>query len=175
MTTPAELPFGLVLTLSNDVAQLSSEIRREFADDHGEVCAVGHAAADAMESFLLALHAEGVDVRDVRVVRALTTAVAACAEQLDFDPALDECALRVSLDGGVTYRAAPEGVRVICPVTLDDGQGELHVNHTHEGLITDVWVGVDGVMDHHAGTRSVMADELAFELVNEAPICSAPN
>ena len=75
--------------------------------------------------------------------------------------------MKVSLDGGVTYIEAPEGVRVLHEgVMLDgeDGQGEVHFNHTHEGLITDVWMPVEEEACN-LGTSSEMIDDISSRLI----------
>lgn len=86
------------------------------------------------------------------------------------------CNMEVSLDGGLTYQPAPSGVRVVFKdVLIDDenGFGEVHVNATHEGLITDVWgtgecdrPGQDP-MDFNIGTESVLIEDLVSRIVND--------
>lgn len=76
----------------------------------------------------------------------------------------------VSLDGGVSYQSAPEGVRIIyqnIPIDGEDGAGEVHINATHEGLITDVWTTREEPLDHNIGTDSVLIDDLITRLVGE--------
>lgn len=78
--------------------------------------------------------------------------------------------LKVSLDGGLTFTEAPEGVRVVVEkidVPGEDGKGELHCNFTHEGVVTDVWVTRDEALDHNIGTRSQMYEDTAADLVAE--------
>jgi hypothetical protein len=43
-----------------------------------------------------------------------------------------------SVDGGVTWLAAPEGVRV---AVGSSGLPDLHINVTHEGVIIDAVLG----------------------------------
>lgn len=74
----------------------------------------------------------------------------------------------VSLDGGVTYKPAPSGVRVIYPnieVDGEDERGELHINCTHEGIIKDVWVTREEHLDHNIGTDSVGTGDIITRLV----------
>ena len=71
--------------------------------------------------------------------------------------------MKVSLDGGETYQDAPNGVRVIYDVIVDDedgdGDGELHINLTDEGIIImDVW------SDENHGTNSETTDEIVERL-----------
>jgi hypothetical protein len=48
--------------------------------------------------------------------------------------------MQVSLDGGITYVDALEGVRVIhFDENVNGIPQELHVNLTEEGIIMDVW------------------------------------
>jgi hypothetical protein len=63
-----------------------------------------------------------------------------------------DSATQVSLDGGLTYRPAPSGVRIIQKGMAfdDDVTGEVHLNVTGEGVITDLWAG-----DVNMGTDSV--------------------
>ncbi len=101
--------------------------------------------------------------------------------------------MKVSLDGGVTYVEAPEGVRIIYEEVMipnKDDPGELHINATHEGLITDVWVSNpgelhtsitnegsladtwvpnNGSLDHNAGTSSELVDDIVCRLVGDEP------
>jgi len=70
--------------------------------------------------------------------------------------------MKVSLDGGVTWQEAPEGVRVI----FDDevfGGTQVHLNHTHEGVITDV-VSYSGFV---LATDSEMADDIVARLYTD--------
>lgn len=72
-----ELPFGIQV----GEGFISSTLGREFEDD-GVVDDVGQASADALESFLLALHMEGVSLDDPRISNALKTAVEAIGNNL---------------------------------------------------------------------------------------------
>jgi hypothetical protein len=72
----------------------------------------------------------------------------------------------VSLDGGVTYQPATDGVRIIyqeVDVPGEDEDGELHVNCTHEGLILDVWMNNEE--STNIGTNSETVDEIVSRLV----------
>ena len=77
---------------------------------------------------------------------------------------------KVSLDGGTTYQDAPEGIRVIYEVEEvpgEDGEGEVHINLTHEGIITDVWVSRESSLDHNIGTQSEGIADLVERLVED--------
>lgn len=79
-------------------------------------------------------------------------------------------AVKVSMDGGLTYQPAPNGVRIIyerVSVPGEDGLGEVHLNATSEGLITDVWVTREEHLDHNIGTASQMLDDIVGDLVAE--------
>lgn len=79
--------------------------------------------------------------------------------------------MKVSLDGGVTWQPALEGVRLIYEdvyIDGEDGCGEVHINATHEGLITDIWTTRDEPLDHNIGTRSEMIGDIVSQLVEEA-------
>lgn len=81
------------------------------------------------------------------------------------------CEMRVSLDGGSTYFDAPQGVRVLHLGVLipgEDGRGELHLNHTSEGLIADVWATREESLDHNIGTRCFELAALVEDMVESA-------
>lgn len=73
----AKLPFGISVDVSPDgeAAGISSSLAHCFADEDGFVDTAGEAAADALESFLLALAANGVCLSQEQVAAALETAV----------------------------------------------------------------------------------------------------
>ena len=77
----------------------------------------------------------------------------------------------ISLDGGATWKPAPEGVRVRFDDVDVPGEEErpsqLLFNFTHEGLITDLWVSRQEELDHNLATSSVTFDELVFRMVEE--------
>lgn len=71
----------------------------------------------------------------------------------------------VSLDGGVTYSEAPEGVRVIHDLEFvpgEDGPGSLHLNLTVEGMISDVWTETTNI-----ATKSQSFDEMTQEMIDQ--------
>lgn len=81
-----------------------------------------------------------------------------------------DAAIKVSLDGGVSYQPANEGVRIIyskVAIPGEDGTGELHLNVTHEGLIMDVWATRDEPLDHNIGTSSELTEDLIGRLVDD--------
>lgn len=72
-------------------------------------------------------------------------------------------AIEVSLDGGQTYQSAPSGVRMVYKDVLVNGEeceGEIHINATHEGVITDVWCKDPDGSDRKVGTRCEMIEDL---------------
>lgn len=84
--------------------------------------------------------------------------------------------MAVSMDGGVSYQPATEGVRIIYRDVLIDGEdarGEVHINATHEGLVTDIWVNgeCDGPgtapTDHNIGTSAMRLEDIVSRLVEE--------
>lgn len=80
-----------------------------------------------------------------------------------------ECNLLVSLDGGVTYQPAPNGVRLVyvdvpVPGEERDEEGELHINATSEGLVSDIWVTREEPHDHNLATDSEMVDAIVSRL-----------
>lgn len=78
--------------------------------------------------------------------------------------------MEVSLDGGSTYQPAAEGVRIVYKGVLIDGEdgcGEVHINATHEGLVTDIWTTRDEPLDHNIGTDSVLIEDIVSRLVAE--------
>ncbi len=78
--------------------------------------------------------------------------------------------IKVSLDGGITFVEAKEGVRVAIEnvdVPGEGQRGEVHINVTHEGVITDVWVTREESLDHNIGTRAEMLNDMVDDLVAE--------
>jgi hypothetical protein len=78
--------------------------------------------------------------------------------------------IKVSLDGGLTYVEAKEGVRIIYDNVMLDGEdelGEVHINATSEGLITDIWASRETSLDHNIATRSIQLDDLVSEMIEE--------
>lgn len=76
--------------------------------------------------------------------------------------------MKVSLDGGVTFVEATNGVRIIyeaVDVPGEDELGEVHVNATSEGLIVDVWVSREESLGHNIGTSSELIGDIAYRLV----------
>lgn len=77
--------------------------------------------------------------------------------------------MKVSLDGGVTYRDAPEGVRVIYEDVdvpgEDDPKGQLHVNLSDESIIMDVWCSRQSDLDTNLGTMCDSIDDLILDMV----------
>ena len=85
-------------------------------------------------------------------------------------PAQADTEMKVSLDGGVTYQPAPNGVRIVyekVDVPGEEEQGQLHLNATSEGLITDVWVSREEHLDHNIGTSNNSIDGIISDLVEE--------
>jgi len=78
--------------------------------------------------------------------------------------------LIVSLDGGESYKSAPAGVRVIyrkVPVPDEDIAGELHLNLTEEGVISDLWVSREASLDHNLGTSAKFIDDIVGKLAEQ--------
>lgn len=74
------LPFQTELQIVGKSSSIRSEIRRELVADEVDEAADGF--SQGIESFLLALACEGIDVADPRVACALETAVEAGANYL---------------------------------------------------------------------------------------------
>ena len=75
----------------------------------------------------------------------------------------------VSLDNGVTWREAPQGVRVTyndIDVPGEDEAGLACFNFTDEGMIADVWVA-RGDAEHNIGTSSETINEIIERFVKE--------
>ena len=88
-------------------------------------------------------------------------------------PEVDDATHLVSLDGGKTYMPAPNGIRIIYKGVLVPGEeepGELHLNATSEGLISDLWVTREEHLDHNLGTSAQMLDDLVERLVDDLPV-----
>jgi hypothetical protein len=84
---------------------------------------------------------------------------------------VEKSILQVSLDGGLTFIDAPQGVRVVHPkIEHPDIEGitdQLIVNHTHEGIIMDVWENTepDVLTYENVGTSSQMLAEIIAGIV----------
>ena len=88
----------------------------------------------------------------------------------------DAVSIGYSVDGGITWNAAREGVRIAYSNVIVDGEdrrGELLINATHEGLISDIWVRrgdpqveSDGY-DHNIGSGSESIDDIVTRLIAE--------
>lgn len=91
------------------------------------------------------LHASGIDAKHIEAIKS----------SLIHMPRAKDTPMLVSLDGGQTYLPSA-GVRIIRQnMELDDGvAGEVHLNVTSEGVITDLWAGDDNV-----GTDSATFDD----------------
>lgn len=82
----------------------------------------------------------------------------------------DNPEIEVSLDGGQTFQSAKQGVRVVYRQVLVPGEyrGELHLNMTSEGQISDLWVSRDGEhLGHNLGTSCKQLDDMVSDLVEE--------
>lgn len=78
--------------------------------------------------------------------------------------------LSVSLDGGMTYIPVTQGVRILydgVDVPGEDLPGQLHLNATTEGLISDVWVNREDGEDHNIGTSSADLGALIGNMVDD--------
>ena len=84
MVVTHELPFGISIAHEQGGASISSCLASQFnLEDGTEVeNAEAQAAADGMESLILALAAEGFNVSGSAFIRALETAVASTGENL---------------------------------------------------------------------------------------------
>lgn len=91
-------------------------------------------------------------------------------EEDRLDPAPDTPVIKFSKDGGLTFQVAPEGVRIVYERVMvpgEDGRGELHLNCTHEGMISDVWVTREEPLDHNIGTASRQLEDILSGLVED--------
>lgn len=82
----------------------------------------------------------------------------------------DEGKMKVSLDGGLSFVDAAQGVRVVyegIDVPGEDGKGELHVTLSREGFVRDVWVTREEPLDHNMGTDSQTVEEAVSAMVEE--------
>ena len=87
------------------------------------------------------------------------------------DALTEQTELLVSLDGGQTFSPAPNGVRIIYKnvfVPGEDEPGELHMNATSEGVISDLWVSREEHLDHNLGTSSALVDDILERLVDDS-------
>lgn len=76
--------------------------------------------------------------------------------------------ISVSVDGGLTFVQAREGVRVRYEEVQVPGEGELgelHINHSAEGIVKDLWVTREDPLDHNIATSSQLLDDLVTDMV----------
>ncbi len=78
--------------------------------------------------------------------------------------------MKVSLDGGITFIEATNGVRIIYE-EVDIGDNELsrdlHINLTDEGVIMDVWVTRDIHLDTNIATSCQTTEEIVESLTHK--------
>lgn len=75
--------------------------------------------------------------------------------------------IRISLDGGKTFLDAADGVRIVYDDVLipgDEHGGELHLNLTHEGVISDLWTARDAPGGQLVGTSCEMVEDVVERL-----------
>ena len=77
------LPYGIVIGTINGGAVISTSLVEQFQEADGWVREAGLASVNAIESLLLALSAEGVDIRTPKFGRAITAAVEAITNNSD--------------------------------------------------------------------------------------------
>ena len=88
-------------------------------------------------------------------------------------PVSKQVNMYVSLDGGISYLPSNQGVRIVYPKVMiagEDGRGELHINATHEGVITDVWIADQFSApgsDDNLGSKTETIDDIVCKLVDE--------
>lgn len=150
--------------------------KKEFADCPGEKIThfkleLPHAmCADEITNLVAdAMHEGEYETLAIHEMKSLDNALAA---------ADDSATLMVSLDGGQTFIPAPSGVRLIYKnvlVPAEEELGELHINATSEGLISDLWVSRDEELDHNLGTKSLLIDDLVEQLVDDPVIDDSPS
>jgi hypothetical protein len=77
--------------------------------------------------------------------------------------------MKVSLDGESWLEA--DEVRIVyegVDVPGEDDPGEVHIVHTHEGMVTDVWVTREDPLDHNIATHSVLLCDWMDDLIEES-------
>lgn len=81
--TTIRLPYGIVIERASRIrTHISSELRLEFVDPSKAFDSHGELAAHVMESLLVALAAEGVELDELAAGRAVTSAAETIAEYL---------------------------------------------------------------------------------------------
>jgi hypothetical protein len=76
--------------------------------------------------------------------------------------------MKISLDGGVTWQPAPEGVRIVLEdqeIPGEDVVADLNFNFTDEGIIYDIWQSVSDTTSTNLATRSQDYDAVLYELM----------
>ena len=74
--------------------------------------------------------------------------------------------MKYSIDGGVTFLEALEGVRVIIDDVLPEGESRLLLNMTHEGLILDLEGEHPEIGGMTLGTSSQMYSDMVADLLD---------
>lgn len=139
------------------ISELDADI--DSAADQGDD--VFFAAVAAKDEYI---DAQGIDRDRLEVTGWEAVSSTEAVEHAPTDSVL------VSLDGGKTFVPAASGVRIIYKDVLvpgEDAPGELHLNATPEGLISDLWVTREEHLDHNLGTSSELLDDLVVRLVDD--------
>ena len=79
--------------------------------------------------------------------------------------------MNVSLNGGATFQPALSGVRIVyeaVPLSGEDGQAQLHLTASLEGLVSDLWATDGAQASHIVGTRADDLDSLVSALSTSA-------
>jgi len=78
--------------------------------------------------------------------------------------------MKYSIDGGITFLPAPEGIRLVIEATAstevsDEEPVELHLTVTGEGVIKDVYASREESLDTCLGTEAEQFDDLVCALI----------
>jgi hypothetical protein len=128
-----KLPFGIVIESSNGASHISSDLLSQFQDEDLLEDSRPQVAADALESLLLAMASEGIDVHSDKMQRAITTAVESIANNafegnLAPDSVLEaESEQEFKLKEGITN----------CWVGVDNI--DVYIKRTDEGVAVDLF------------------------------------
>lgn len=146
-----ELPDGVQVSLADETFRRFNDRVVEI-DEAGEVQiedAEGNVVACAFKSKVAYIPSESMQV---------------------VNDAAEGSGLKVSLDGGLSFKEARQGVRVVyegVDVPGEDGKGQMHVTLSEEGMVRDVWVTRDEPLDHNIGTESETVEEAVSAMVEE--------
>jgi hypothetical protein len=160
--------FGLLLQImTSDAKVLHSFAPYNFSP------LVGTNSVEELQARLLLFESQASAIALVLEVRRGELAKQPPAEPQVCGVEVPPSPLEYSLDGGQTYLPASSGVRLRfrqVDVPGEDSPGELHINASSEGLVTDLWVSRESALDHNLGTSSQQLGDIVGDLAEQSSL-----